>query len=242
MMQKAYKKISVYLICFLYILNYSCTRENIFGSGNIKTERRSVSNFESITVEGDLDVWITQDNNRSVKVEAEDNVLKFIETYTSGNTLKIRVRPDIHVKSWITPKVYISNDIYSQLNLAGSGNLYSEDTLQVNALHCELWGSGHIKLAASAEELTSNVQGSGHIDLVGNASDYRSEINGSGSIKALDLSCRNAKIRLNGSGEQVVKVRDYIDIKILGSGIVRYKGNPQKVDTEVLGSGTIVKL
>ena len=69
--------------------------ENIFirpgvrGSGNVVTETREVSGFDSIHVDYPARVLISQGSAETLKIEAEDNLLPGLKTEVGGNELQI---------------------------------------------------------------------------------------------------------------------------------------------------------
>ena len=79
----------IYLLFILSLLG-SCSHKT--GSGNIISEHRSASNFDGISVGGGFDVEVKTGPAISVVVEADDNIMKHIETSVSGNTLKISTK------------------------------------------------------------------------------------------------------------------------------------------------------
>ena len=56
---------------------------------SIETQDRHLSGFSSVNVAGSFDVYITQGNTESVKVEADDEVIDKIITEVKGGVLKI---------------------------------------------------------------------------------------------------------------------------------------------------------
>lgn len=95
-----------FLILFLSVITLaSCSFTS--GSGNIVTENRTVEPFDEIVVGGSFDVEVRIGPNAELKVEADDNVLKYIKTTVSGNSLKIRTEnnhgfSNVHMKVYIT--------------------------------------------------------------------------------------------------------------------------------------------
>ena len=72
----------------------SCQFNGIKGSGNVTTENRNISGFNSIKVENGMDVVLEQSTETSVTVIADDNVQKHIITTVNGSVLKIT--SDVH--------------------------------------------------------------------------------------------------------------------------------------------------
>ena len=93
------------IILFSLITLASCRYTT--GSGNLVTETRPAGNFNGISVGGGFEVEVKIGPVTSVVVEADDNIIKYIETSTSGNTLKIRTE-DLHNYSDVHMKVYIT--------------------------------------------------------------------------------------------------------------------------------------
>ena len=59
------------------------------GSGDIVKESRDVDGFDRIVVTGAGTVIITQGGSESLTIETDDNLMEYIETEVSGNTLEI---------------------------------------------------------------------------------------------------------------------------------------------------------
>ncbi len=60
-----------------------------------------------------------------------------------------------------------------------------------------------------------------------------------GDIDAYDLSSNDADIRISGSGEIKISVKENLIARISGSGNIYYKGDPKKQDIKVSGSGNV---
>ena len=78
------KKIALFSLVILVFAS-GCREiagRRVRGSGNIITENRNESGFNSIDVSGAIDVYVKQDSTTSVKVEADDNILEYIEVHT----------------------------------------------------------------------------------------------------------------------------------------------------------------
>ena len=62
---------------------------------------------------------------------------------------------------------------------------------------------------------------------------------GSGNVHCDSLKAKSAKVTLMGSGTVAVYASQSLDASILGSGTIRYSGNPAQVTKHISGSGTI---
>jgi Putative auto-transporter adhesin, head GIN domain len=232
------------LLAALLIVFASCryvTGKRIRGDGNVKTEQRSVGNFNSVSSRGSYNVYLSA-GEPGVRIEAEDNLLPYIETYVDGNTLHVGTKQDYWLKPEREVKIYVSAPSFEKIHSFGSGDIRGESVLH-NASKLELTvsGSANIKLDVDAPEIDAETNGSGDIYLAGNAKTWTGEIRGSGNIKAMDLKADETRVRIYGSGDADVFAGSKLDVKVAGSGDVRYKGNPQ-MSTSIAGSGKVTKV
>lgn len=87
-------KFTLVLSLFILLFGTNSCIDDIFleGNGDLQSEFRVASGFEEIASSGDFNVTITPGSKYSVEVNAESNILPYIETDVVGNTLKIRTR------------------------------------------------------------------------------------------------------------------------------------------------------
>lgn len=237
------KYISVFLVSAVALSScFGFGGERVRGNGEINTEERALSDFDGVESYGSFDVYLTTGNNYSVKVEADDNLLHYIETDISGNKLRIRTARGYNLRPSSTMKVYVSAPKYSVVSSSGSGNVYgqaeivSDDDLDVN-----ISGSGNIDLDVKAAKVSADISGSGSITLDGEADAISSSIAGSGDIKAANLKTRDASVHIAGSGNADLQAEEKLDVEIAGSGDVRYAGDA-KVNSHIAGSGSVRKI
>lgn len=233
------------LLCLLAIFGLilsGCSRENLRGSGRVITEERPVDRFEDVIIDGPLEIHLQQGALVPLRIEAEDNVMRVIETSVRGTELRVKIRNGVNLKSFRAIHVYIQSEKYRRINFSGSGSLMSVDTIRTPQFSYEVNGSNDARLKVDANEVRLVVNGSGSIDLEGLARDYYSEINGSGDVNGEKLMAINANVETNGSGNQRIWAIDRLWGHISGSGNVRYKGTPANLNVTVSGSGKVSKL
>ena len=237
------KKLFVFLIGALVFFS-SCrfvTGQRIRGNGNVRTETRSPGNFKSVASHGSFDVFISS-GEQAVKIEAEDNLLPYIETYVEGYTLHVETKDNYWLRPGRKVKIFVSSPDYESIRSYGSGDIIGESKI-TNSSKLELGvnGSANIKMDINAPEINTETNGSGDIFLKGETKSFEGEIHGSGNIKALDLRSNDATIKIYGSGDADVFVNGKLDVHVAGSGDVNYKGNAQ-ISSSIAGSGRVKKV
>lgn len=216
--------------------------KRIRGDGNLVTQERSVPAFDEIESYGSMEVEIASGNETSVKVEAEENLQKYIETSVEDGILKIRTRRNYNLDPERDIKVMVTAPSYSSLSSSGSGNISGMNALtSPKPVKLSLSGSGNISVEMTAPALSGEIAGSGNLNLSGTVKEFSSSIMGSGDIKAGKLNVEEGKVEIAGSGNVEISASGKLDVQIMGSGDVRYRGNAQ-VNSTIAGSGSVIKI
>ncbi|HEY5463671.1 MAG TPA: head GIN domain-containing protein [Hanamia sp.] len=236
------------LIPFLLLVStnlFAQSWQTIKGDGNVKKETRTVSSFTSLSSHGAIDVQIAYGNSNSISIEADENLLPYIETTVEGGILTIEPKNKINLKSRSRMIVYVSMTKINSLKLSGSGNINGDGSFGNDGkTEIAISGSGNIKLSAgSFQDLGLSLSGSGNIYLKGaSANDITASVSGSGNIDCSNISSNNVEAKISGSGNVKVNAQKSITAAITGSGNVFYKGGATNISTKIVGSGKAIKI
>ena len=240
------KKHTTYLKLLIILLLtgtlVSCGKDRMYirGNGEIGAETRDVPYFEGVVQEGSFEVIITPDTVSEVVVEAETNLIPFIETYVSGTALIVREKPNTTLRPHDPMRVFIKTPELKYAEVNGSG-LLTTGYYVGNSLNLSISGSGRLESGGSFNQVSGYISGSGSIYLTGNTNIAEFNISGSGSIDAYGMQTDSCYVSIPGSGSAYVSVNDLLDVNISGSGSVYYKGTPA-VFTTITGSGTVIQV
>ncbi len=233
--------IKIAFLAGLAVMAYAC--ENSWnclrGNGVQGDEIRDVAGFTGVVSEGEFDVFIVPDSSFSVKLEADENLIQYISTRISGNTLIVDqgTRKCLRSDNPIRITVYMPKVEY--LNLTGSG-MITGDNIAGEKLRVELTGSGLIDLRGlNLGLLDALITGSGEMIFWGETLDADLDITGSGMVKAYHLESVNCIANISGSGNMEIRVEKQLTAYISGSGNIYYQGNPG-VSANITGSGAVI--
>ncbi len=230
-------KFILFAVFIFVVLPSFAQRKNISGNKNIQRQERNLADFAAVSSLGSINVYISR-GPVALVVEADENVLPYIETEVSGGKLKISTSREVNIRN-ATMKVHISMPDLREANLAGSGSIRSTTALNSSGnFNAALTGSGNINLEIQATDIMAKIAGSGNLHLSGNAGELKLNLTGSGNYRGFDLRSKTAQIRIAGSGSAEVNSAEALDVQIGGSGGVRYKGSP-KISTSITGSGRV---
>ena len=199
---KARSIIRITFLAALTLMAYAC--ENSWnclrGNGVPGEETRDISGFTGVVSEGEYDILVVPDAEYSVMIEADENLIQYIRTRISGNSLIVDQGTRKCLRSDSPIRITVYMPVVEYLNLTGSG-MITGDNIEGDELRVELTGSGQIDLRGlDVGLLDALITGSGEMIFWGIATDADLDITGSGEIKAFNLETVNCIANISGSG------------------------------------------
>lgn len=240
MMQQFMKSIFVCAVVISIGLLNSCDY-CIPAEGPQITKELQLEDFQRLEVNLPANVQIRIAELPAITVTAPKSVFKSLKTPVEGGVLKIEASPCISAdEDEIQIELAIMN--LKSIVVNGSGSVSMNDSLLVEKLRLKINGSGEMQLdKVIANQVDFDCNGSGKAVVKGMTEELKVQINGSGNFNGLDLLASETEAKINGSGNAKVHTTDNLSGKILGSGMLRYKGNPQ-INTNISGSGSVRKI
>ncbi len=212
----------IVIASFLIVLISGCKIENIGGvqgSGNTKTETRSVTGFKEVKAENAVNLEITVQKDFALTIEADDNLLEQIKTEVSGNTLKISTKDSISAKNKI--KIKISMPELTDLDISGAS------TANISA--------------AKTDSIKLNASGASKIKIDGEVKSLDATANGASGIDAENLKVENTKANSSGASNMTVSPTGELDAEASGASSVIYTTEPKNIKQNASGASTIKK-
>jgi hypothetical protein len=219
------KSALVLAVAMVAVLFVACTKnENVFGhdqivgSGRLVSQTRTVGTFSGIQVTNFAKVFVTQDEDESLRIESDDNVIDLVMTSVSNGTLVVGLRDGSYNN--VTVNVYASMKTIKRLGSAGAADFFSTNSIHADSIVCRIEGAGSITLAGDA-----------NYELV--------EIVGAGDVHNFNLVSSSCYASISGTGNIEVNVSQQLDAVIAGSGVITYAGNPSVVRQTITGVGSL---
>ena len=89
------KKIVLISFLLLSAVSFAQKKEKVKGSKIVKSEQKQIESFESLEVEDNLEVFLVKGNECGLEIEADDNLIEFVDYKLAGNNLRISTSRDI---------------------------------------------------------------------------------------------------------------------------------------------------
>ena len=216
--------------------------KRVHGDGNVQSDDRSISAFKTLNLRLNADVFISTGDHAAVKLEGDDNLLKFIDVEQSGDEVTIREREGFNLIPSGDLKVYVTTPTLDRIEASGACNIESQDTITSNdGLDMRLSGAGNIKMDVDAPHVSAKLSGAGNITLKGQTKDVRLDLSGAGNAQCYDLLAENTDVTISGFGSAEVYASVKLSASVSGAGNVDYKGNATDVEQHVSGAGGVHK-
>ncbi len=239
------KKLMVCLLSLGSIGSFAAGWETVTGNGTPKKETRQVSSYTGISLSGSMNVLIAYGNSNNITVDADENLLPYIETKVEDGKLVVRAKKGYNLKTKNNLMVNVSLTTLTSANISGSGNMSGNGAFSnTGETSVSISGSGNINIGFDKfEKLSVKVSGSGNVGLKGNScNSVDAQISGSGNIDCSTIKADKVDANINGSGDIKVYASKSIDAKVNGSGNIFYKGDATNITSKASGSGKITRM
>jgi hypothetical protein len=193
--------------------------KSISGSRIMKTEKRKLPAFSSIDSDGGYEIEILCHERRDFQITGDDNILPLITTEVKGSVLKISCNKIVLPSKPI--KIKISTPDIETLRISGSG-VVTISQIRNSCLKLNVNGAAKVKADGTTDLLFV-------------------DINGAGNVEGTSLRAGKAMVSINGAGAVGLAVANELDVKIVGTGMVIYTGNP-KVTQKIMGTGGVRRI
>jgi hypothetical protein len=227
----------VYLvICGNFVLGYN---EEVYGSGRVKIETRTVAPFSGIEIQGVGDVYLTQGSPAQIIVISDDNLLPLVKTKVEHDRLTLNFKQGVSVKKLTKLEFQITLPKLNEVTITGAGNVYSKTKMDTQQLLLLLNGTGKIELALNVDQVTETLNGAGSIRVKGKARQQTMLLHGMGQIDGKGLISKEAEVNLTGVGDCTVVATATLSLAITGVGSIYYGGGGRLIQSNVSGVGKI---
>ena len=215
-------------------------RQAIVGSGHLVSVTLNFKNFKKIFLSHAFKARIDKGSSYSVRLEADDNIEKYVRAYQSADEIHIGLDDNNYRNTTLT--VVIETPDVSLINASGAASI-SLSGFEL-AHRVELVGSGAsvFKGDFTATEVVMMLSGSSTVQLTGRAETL--DINGSGAmvLHLLEFPVRTCKAALSGGSVSDVSVSEMLEISLSGGSVFRYKGNPALRILSISGGSIIQRV
>ena len=211
------------------------------GTGDVVTEEREVSGIRKVVLSNQGDLEITVGDQESLVVEAQSDLLEYIETDVRGGTLEIGTRDGVNMMNTQPIRYLLTVKELEGLTVNSSGGIKAPE-LQAKSFSVQISSSGPVVIEALyADKLDVGISSSGDVMIQGGeVTNLDANISSSGNLEMQDVPVQTAKVSVTSNGDARINVSDELSGNISSSGNIYVQGNPQ-VDVSTSSSGKVIQ-
>lgn len=228
--------VALFLIGFTACSNAQFWK-SVEGHGPVVSKERKTDSFTGVKVSSGIDVYLTQSNNESVRVEADENLHEYIITDVRGDILN--VYSEYNIRHAERLRVYVTMKDIKSLRTTSAGDLVGESPVTSDHLELSASSAGDIKLEVHAKTVSIDISSSGDITLKGDTDKLRADLSSAGDLNAYDLITRDADVSVSSAGDADINVTERMNARASSAGDINYKGDPKYVDAHASSAGGI---
>jgi hypothetical protein len=231
----------IIVLFVLLITTSSCFMEGltgIKGNGNVISEDREISsNFDAIKVQQGITLYLTQGNETTVNVEADENILELLVTEVKNGELKVYFEKNVYRAK--ERNVYLTTSDISKIRTSSGAYVKSENTIQTTSLDLDSSSGSSIKIAVNAKDVSSDCSSGANIDVVGKVETFSAEASSGSAIDAEKLKAIDVFAKASSGANIDVSVSGKLTAKASSGGDIDYEGSPTKVHKDTSSGGSV---
>lgn len=237
--------IKILVTSLLSLSLFSCNFDMNFGygekgNGNIQLENRTLdASFNAIKASQGLEVYLTQGNEESIVIEADENLLKLIKTEVKNDELRIYTERNIGYAS--SKKIMVTFKDVSKISSSSGSDVVSTNTINADYLELNTSSGSNMKLNVNTKTLSCDSSSGSDLIVSGNTEKLSANASSGSDIKASKLLAISSEVEASSGADISVNTAKELTADANSGGDIKYYGNPDKVNKSDSPSGRISK-
>jgi len=209
--------LSLLLVSCNFDMNWNT---GVKGNGNvITTERNASEEFTKIEVGRGLDVYITQTDNSSISVEADENLQELITTNISNGMLTISATENIGASK--SKKVHVTLNKIELISASSGSDVYCSNIIKSPNLILETSSGSDLEVNVETENLECNSSSGSDLKVSGITTNINAKASSGSDIKANNLTAENGNAKASSGSDIRLNVSNKLSSKSSSGGSIR---------------------
>jgi hypothetical protein len=241
--RKKMKSLKILIVVFICLGITSCVdaqfHKTVRGDGNVIKKERPTTSFDGIKVSSGVDVYLSQGDNESVTVEADENLHEYILTEVKDGVLNVYT--DVNIREAKMERVHVTIKDVRSLKTSSAGDIIGESPVRGTDIEIEASSAGDVRLEVYAKKIEVNISSSGDVTLSGEAETLKADLSSAGDLDAYNLKAKDVDVSASSAGDAKVYASEKITARSSSAGDIYYQGEPKYVDSHSSSAGGIHK-
>lgn len=202
----------------------------------------NVKGFDKLDLGNAFTITVRQGSDYHVNVSGRSEDINDLEADVTRGTLKIRYHSSGMFKNQNHKRVNVEIVMPSLNGIQFSGATTSTVTgfRDQKDLDLSISGASTSTIDIDARHLTLDFSGASQINLRGQADSMEGDVSGATTLRAYDLTVKNAKLSVSGASNARVRATGDLDVSASGASSISYRGTTS-VHSNTSGASSIHK-
>jgi hypothetical protein len=197
------------------------------GNGNVTTQTRNITeSFKSIDVSHGINVIVEQSDDKSVTVEADDNLQPIIITRVENGVLIVEANKGYNTD--FTPKVTIKMPDINGLSASSGANINSNNTLVTDNMAVQSESGSLVNIQVEADHITVENSSGSETTVSGKALNLETTASSGSHIDAERLETNIVSAQASSGSSTSVDAIVSLEGKASSGASITYKRAPKK--------------
>jgi hypothetical protein len=230
--------LSLLLVSCNFDINFNGS--GVSGTGNVSTIERTLDeDFSEIEASRGIDVYLTQSDSQSLKVQADENLHDIIITKIENGVLKIYAKKNISRSE--SKKIMVNVRSLTSVSATSGSDVYSTNTLKAETIKLVTTSGADIEVALDAKStILASTSGSG-IKVKGTTTILSASATSGSDIDAKYLISQICTAAVTSVADIVVHAEEEFSAGATSGGDIEYYGNPKNTSIADAISGSVKK-
>jgi hypothetical protein len=219
-------------------INFNST--GVTGTGNVSTIDRTLEeDFTQIEVSRGLDVYLTQSESKSLKVQADENLHDIIITEIENGVLKIYAEENIRKSE--SKKIMLNVKDLESISVTSGSDVYSTNTLLADTIKLSTTSGADLEIELDAQSTTLSSTSGSDIKVRGTTNILSASATSGSDIDAQHLISQSCTASVTSGADIAVHAKEKLTASATSGGDIKYYGNPKNESISDAVSGNIKK-
>lgn len=229
------------LVILTAIFFSSCRNSGINGSGEIITQERiQTKEFTKVEVNQGIHLVVEQSDEKSVVVEADDNIVEHITTRVENGTLIIEANEGFNTET--TPEVIVKMPIIAALTSNSGANITSNNDLITDHIEVSSTSGSEINITVEADFIHVESTSGSSITVSGKALKLETTSTSGSEINADRLISNEVYAETESGSSTSVDPILKLEAHASSGSSIQYKTTPKALSKEESSGGSVSSL
>ncbi len=212
--------------------------DTIKGSGKIvQVERALNEEIQSIEVKRGMTVIIEQTPSNTIRIEADDNLIEYIETEITNGNLVVSTTKNTRTKNPKIVKIGVRD--LDAIRTSSGSEVKNIGTFLTQDIDIRSSSGSHIRLVLESEKITCDSSSGSEIELEGKALALECESSSGSKITAKNLKTNQITAKSSSGSSISLHPIQSLDATSNSGSSIKYYNSPRKVTKKSTSGGSV---